>query len=75
MKTNMLGALGLMLLFPLIAATQSTPSQDAEPGWNTRSKFEIIASAGLGHPFRFEDKGFGNPIDHVYMTLNLETSL
>ena len=22
----------------------------------------------------FEDKGFSNPIDHVYMTLNLETS-
>ncbi len=63
MKTNMLIVSGIVLLFPLIAAAQSTPSEDAEPGWNARPRFEIIASVGLGHPFRFEDKGFGNHLN------------
>lgn len=60
MNTNMLIVSGIVLLFPLIAEAQNTPSQPAEPDWNARPRFEIIASAGLGHPFRFEDKGFGN---------------
>ncbi len=60
MKRKMLIVSGIVLLFPLIAAAQNTPSPAAEPGWNSKPKFEIIASAGLGHPFRFGDKGFGN---------------
>lgn len=60
MKTNMLITWGFVLLFPLLAAAQDVPSQGSEPAWNARPRFEIIASAGLGHPFRFEDKGLGN---------------
>lgn len=60
MKINILAVLGVGLLLPILAAAQSTSSKDAEPGWTARPRFEIIASAGLGHPFRFADKGFGN---------------
>ena len=41
-------AFGLAFLSPALAAAQDKP------------KFEVIASAAMGHVFRFEDQGFGN---------------
>ncbi len=60
MKTNILVAFGVGLLFPPLTAAQGTLSQDSEHAWTARPRFEVIAGAAMAHPFRFEDRGFGN---------------
>jgi opacity protein-like surface antigen len=47
------------LLFPALSAAQ-VGQQDSKTDWTANPRFEIIASVGIGHVFRYEDTGFGN---------------
>jgi hypothetical protein len=60
MRIGALKALILSLLLPSLAGAQSRQVQRENPAWRARPKLEILASAAMGHVFRFEDRGYGN---------------
>jgi len=47
-----------LLLCPSLAESQTSLPRE-QPGWSVRPRVEVFASAGVGHVFRFEDRGFG----------------
>ena len=49
-----------LLLFPSLAAGQSSWPPDPPPVWLARPRVETFASIALGHVFRFDDRSFGN---------------
>ena len=63
MNTNILFVLFCVLLIAPVVAAQGTTSKDYGTAWNAYPKIEIHASLAMAHPFRFEDRGFGNHLN------------
>jgi opacity protein-like surface antigen len=56
---NVRALLGFAVIFTAPAVAGQSVQQKPEPAWNSRPKVEVVGSVGLGHVFRFEDRGFG----------------
>jgi len=61
----------MFLLFVFLAAHTAFP-EEQEPEWLARPKLEVIAGVGLGHVFRFEDRGYGS---HLNSGAGVEVSI
>ncbi len=72
MKIKGLVTLAVALLFPALAAAQSTSSETHNPRWNTRPKFEITSGVAMTRVFRLMGRTFGT---HPNIGLGMEVAL
>src|SRR5512136_242835 len=49
-----------LFLIPSLAAGQTSDPGNEKPTETIRPRVEITASIAVGHPLRFEDRGYGN---------------
>jgi hypothetical protein len=51
------------ILMPFIAVAREEAQEPSQAGSNPKPKIEIVAGIAVGHPFRFDDQGFGNGVN------------
>jgi opacity protein-like surface antigen len=69
MKSGKISAFFALFLFPSLAISQTTHPVEEKPTQPIQPKVEVIASIAIGHPLRFDDRGFGN---HPNLGLGVE---
>jgi opacity protein-like surface antigen len=59
MNARMLLGFGALFVSPALFARQPAQQRESKLVWNSQPKVEIMGSVGVGHVFRFLDRGFG----------------